>query len=86
MKGVFVVHHNPNNGRYRYAADPNDAIASAKALLEAGEGDWVAGNCRKMIQAGDLLLFKFGGARLRQRSGIYAAAHVTRAPVENGGI
>jgi hypothetical protein len=55
---VFVVHHNPNNGRYRYAADPNDAVDSANALVEEGGGRWVAGNCRRLIQPGDLLLFK----------------------------
>lgn len=79
---TFVVHHNPNNGRYRYPADPNDAVASATALVEEGESTWVAGNCRRMIQIGDLLLFKFGGARLKQEPGIYAAAHVTQAPAE----
>jgi ASCH domain-containing protein len=79
---VFVVHHNPNNGRYKYAADPADAVASAQALLAEGEGRWVAGNCRQLMQVGDLLLFKFGGSRLRQEPGIYAAAHITRAPAE----
>jgi hypothetical protein len=83
MNQVFVVHHNPNNGRYRYAADPNDAIASAKALIDEGESAWVAGNCRRMIGLGDLLLFKFGGSRFHQEPGIYAAARVTRAPAEN---
>jgi hypothetical protein len=77
---VFVVHHNPNNGRYRYPADPRDAIASAQAMIDYGDGAWVAGNCRRMIGVGDLLLFKFGGARLKQQAGIYAAARVTRAP------
>lgn len=62
MNQAFVVHHNPNSRRYRYAADPNDAIASAKALLNEGESTWVAGSCRRMIQVGDLLLFKFGGS------------------------
>jgi hypothetical protein len=81
---VFVVHHNPNSGRYRYASDPCDAIASAKALIDQGESPWVAGNCRRMIRVGDLLLFKFGGNRLRQEPGIYAAARVTRAPASNG--
>lgn len=80
---VFVVHHNPNNGRYRYAADPNDAIASAEALIEQGESTWVAGNCHRMIGVGDLLLFKFGGNGLQQDPGIYAAARVTRAPAKN---
>lgn len=80
---VFVVHHNPNNGRYRYAADPNDAIASATALIEQGESTWVAGNCHRMIGVGDLLLFKFGGNGLQQDPGIYAAARVTRAPAKN---
>jgi len=80
MNQLFIVHHNPNNGRYRYGADPDDAIASAKALIDEGEGAWVAGNCRRMIRVGDLLLFKFGGSRLRQEPGIYAAARVTRAP------
>lgn len=79
---IFIVHHNPNSGRYRYAADPDDAIASAKALVEEGESTWVAGNCRRMIGVGDLLLFKFGGNRLQQEPGIYAAARVTRAPTE----
>lgn len=37
-----------------------------------------------MLRVGDLLLFKFGGSRLRQEAGIYAAAHVTRSPVNNG--
>lgn len=76
----FVVHHNPNGGRYRYAADPDDAIASARALVKGGEGTWVAGNCHRMLDVGDLLLFKFGGKRLKQDAGIYAAARVTRAP------
>jgi len=40
MNQVFVVHHNPNSGRYRYGADPDDAIASAKALIEQGESTW----------------------------------------------
>jgi hypothetical protein len=83
LRPVFVVHHNPNNGRYRYAADPDDAIASAKVLIENGEGTWVAGNCRRMIGVGDLLLFKFGGNGLQQAPGIYAAARVTRAPAKN---
>lgn len=82
--GVFVVHHNPNSLRYRYAADPHDAVASARALVDEGESTWVAGNCRRMMRVGDLLLFRFGGSRLRQEPGIYAAAHVTRAPAENG--
>jgi hypothetical protein len=81
---IFVVHHNPNSGRYQYAADPEDAVASATALIAKGESTWVAGSCRKMIRVGDLLLFKFGGARLRQEAGLYAAAYVTRAPAENG--
>ncbi len=84
MDQVFVVHHNPNNGRYGYAADPDDAIASAKALIAEGESTWVAGNCRRMMRVGDLLLFKFGGSRLQHEPGIYAAAHITRAPAENG--
>lgn len=83
MSGIFVVHHNPNNGLYAYAADPTDPVASAKALLTDRDGRWVAGNCRRLIQPGDLLLFKFGGARLRGEPGLYAAAHVTRAPAEN---
>jgi hypothetical protein len=37
-----------------------------------------------MIGVGDLLLFKFGGSRLQQEPGIYAAARVTRGPAENG--
>jgi hypothetical protein len=37
-----------------------------------------------MIRVGDLLLFKFGGNRLLQEPGIYAAARVTRAPAANG--
>jgi hypothetical protein len=82
--GVFVVHHNPDNGRYRYASDPRDAIASAKALMRGGEDTWVAGNCHRMIRAGDLLFFKFGGSQLRQEPGIYAAARVTRAPMRRG--
>ena len=80
---VFVVQHNPNSGRYRYPADPTDAVASARALVAAGEGTWVAGNCRRMIRAGDLLLFKFGGARLKQPAGIYAAGRVTRSPIRD---
>jgi hypothetical protein len=80
MTQVFVVHHNPNNGRYRYPADPDDAVACAQAMVAQGESTWIAGNCRRMIRIGDLLLFKFGGARLRQEPGIYAAAQVTRAP------
>jgi hypothetical protein len=81
---VFIVHHNPNSGRYRYVSDPHDAIASAKALVREGESTWVAGNCHRMIRTGDLLLFKFGGNRLQQAPGIYAAARVTRAPLVNG--
>jgi len=80
---VFVVHHNPNSGRYQYAADPDDAVSSARALMAAGERTWVAGNCRQMMRIGDLLLFKFGGSRLQQEPGIYAAALVTRAPAED---
>jgi len=80
MAAGFVVHHNPNNGRYRYASDPTDAVASAKALLADGASTWVAGNCRNMLQPRSLLLFKFGGAHLKQRAGIYAAAHVLDAP------
>jgi hypothetical protein len=83
MNQTFIVHHNPNNQRYRYAADPDDAIASASAMMKEGERTWVAGNCRRMIQRGDVLLFKFGGLRLQQEPGIYAAARVTRAPAEN---
>ncbi len=78
---VFVVHHNPNNGRYRYDADPNDAIASAAALVATGESGWVAGNCHRMIRVGDLLLFKFGGRALEHAPGIYAAATVSQAPL-----
>jgi hypothetical protein len=81
---MFIVHHNPDSGRYRYGPDPRDAIASARALLDYNESTWVAGNCRRMIRVGDLLLFKFGGRRLQQEPGIYAAARVTRAPAENG--
>ncbi len=80
---VFVVHHNPNNGKYGYRADPDDAVASAEALIEGGEATWVAGNCHRMIRTGHLLLFKFGGSRLKQQPGIYAAARVTRSPVQN---
>ncbi len=80
MTNTFIVHHNPNNGRYQYTVDPTDAIASARALLATGVGTWVAGNCRRMLRPGSLLLFKFGGARLQQPPGIYAAAHVTTAP------
>lgn len=80
---IFVVHHNPNNGRYEYDANPNDAIESAEALVRGATGRWVAGNCQRMLQEGDLLLFKFGGARLEQKPGIYAAAHVTRAPARD---
>jgi hypothetical protein len=83
LKPAFVVYHNPNSGRHDYAADPTDAIASAQALLAQGESTWLAGNCRRMLRVGDLLLFKFGGARLQQEPGIYAAAHVTKAPSEN---
>jgi hypothetical protein len=82
MNQVFVVHHNPNNGQYQYAGDPHDAVASAQALLAQGESTWVAGNCRRMLSIGDLLLFKFGGARLCHEPGIYAAARVTRAPAK----
>ena len=77
---VFVVHHNPNNRRYRYTSDPNAAVASARALLDDGEGTWVAGNCHRLIGIGDLLLFKFAGNRLQQPPGIYAAARVTGSP------
>lgn len=80
MNQVFVVHHNPANGRYSYPADPADAIASAQAMLAQGESTWVAGNCHRVMRVGDLLLFKFGGPRLRQEPGIYAGAHVTQAP------
>lgn len=83
VNNIFVVHHNPNNGRYKYTADPNDAIASANALVAEGESTWVAGNCRRMIRVGDFLLFKFGGSRLQQEPGIYAAARVTEVPVED---
>jgi hypothetical protein len=79
---VFVVHRNANNGRYKYTPDPADAVGSAQALLAEGEGRWVSGNCRQMMQVGDLLLFKFGGSRLRHEPGVYAAAHITRAPAE----
>lgn len=82
MTDTFIIHHNPNNGRYRYAADPSDAVASSRALLSAGVGTWVAGNCRRLLKPGSLLLFKFGGARLQQQPGIYAAARVTTAPLE----
>jgi hypothetical protein len=80
---VFIVHHNPNSGRYQYSADPEDAVSSAKALMAAGESTWVAGNCHQMMRVGDLLLFKFGGSRLQQEPGVYAAAHVTRAPAQD---
>jgi len=80
MTTAFVVHHNPDNERYRYPADPTDAVASAKALVADGVGTWVAGNCRNILQPGSLLLFKFSGARLKQEPGIYAAAHVTIGP------
>lgn len=84
MTRAFVVHHNPSNGRYEYMADPKDAFASAEAMLAHGESTWVAGNCRRMMAVGDLLLFKFGGPRLEQDTGIYAAARVTLAPAQNG--
>src|SRR5438309_5675477 len=80
---VFIVHHNPNNRRYRYSADPNDAVASAVALIDSGRGAWIAGNCHRMIRVGDLLLFKFGGNHLKQAPGIYAGARVTKAPTRN---
>ena len=83
MTQAFVVHHNPNRGRYRYAADPLDVDESVKALIAHGESTWVAGNCRRMLGVGDLLLFKFGGTGLRREPGIYAAARVTRAPAKN---
>lgn len=51
--------------------------------MAEGESTWVAGNCRRMMRVGDLLLFKFGGSRLQQDTGVYAAAHVTRAPAPN---
>lgn len=66
---IFIVHHNPNSGRYRYPADPNDVVASVKAMLRESEATWVAGNCHRMIREGDLLLFKFGGSRLMQAPG-----------------
>jgi hypothetical protein len=34
---IYVVHHNPNRSRYAYAADPTDAQASARTLVDAGE-------------------------------------------------
>ena len=77
---AFLVHHNPDRGGYAYDADPTDATRSANALLAAGTGWWAAGNCQRMIRAGDLLLFKFGGARLKQASGVYAAGHALEAP------
>jgi hypothetical protein len=85
MSRAFVVHHNPDNGRYEYYADATDAAASARALMKAGEGWWVAWNCHRLIRVGDLLLFKFGGARLKQEPGVYAAARVLRAPIRSGG-
>ena len=80
---IFVVHHRPDGGRYGYRADPDDAIASARILLSAQEGGWVAGNCHRIIRTNDRLLFKFGGVRLKQDPGIYAAAVVTRPPVQD---
>jgi hypothetical protein len=49
--------------------------------VDAGEGRWVVGNCRRMIGVGDLLLFEFAGARVQQSAGIYAAALVTQVPL-----
>jgi hypothetical protein len=81
---AFLVHHNPDRGGYAYDADPTDAIASATALAAEGTGRWVAGNCQRMIRAGDLLLFKFGGARLKQASGVYAAGRALEVPCRDG--
>jgi hypothetical protein len=81
---AFLVHHNPDRGGYAYDADPTDAVASAAALLAEGTGRWVAGNCQRLIRAGDLLLFKFGGARLKQASGVYAAGRALDAPRREG--
>ncbi len=78
---VFVVHHRPDSGKYWYLADPHDAVASANAMIREKEGNWYAGNCHRMLRPGDLLLYKFGGARLRHEPGIYAAARVARIPV-----
>jgi HNH endonuclease len=81
MARIFVVHHNPDNTRYDYPADPSDAIGSARAMLANGDQRWVAGNCRRLIKRGDVVLFKFGGRRLNQEPGIYAAAHALEPPV-----
>lgn len=32
MSQVFVVHCDPNSGRFPYSTDPDDAVTSAKAL------------------------------------------------------
>lgn len=85
-KRIFIVHHNPNSGRYTYDADPHDAVASARTLAAAGDSGWVAGNCHRLIRAGDVVLFKFGGTALKQEPGIYAAGVVTRPPRVEGGV
>lgn len=46
MTRAFVVHHNPDNRRYKYMTNPEDAVASAQAMLAHGESTWIAGNCR----------------------------------------
>jgi hypothetical protein len=84
MGNAFIVHHSPNNRRYEYDGDPNNAVDSARALLVARELNWVAGNCWRMMRSGDLVLFKFGGSQLMQPAGIYAGGRVVREPARRG--
>lgn len=85
---AFLLHVNPKSGYgYEKGFDPKDPLSCAAYLLHSqGEHGWSAGNCRRMIRKGDLLLFKFSGGRRKETAAVYFAGRVSRPPFIAGGV